>query len=154
LTKPCPVSGKGRPGKGTAGKTTSLSLDPGHPGAHRRARHPAQDRLCQGTAGVVRRLRRGRHRCRGLPSGRSPRPAGAGVRVRSTGVLVVARRGAAGQAVAARAKPAAFPPASYRKTCLRHLPTGQFRRSDHPPVLRRGLNRALTAPSDGEDTSA
>ncbi len=73
----------------------------GHPGTHRRARHPAQDRVCQGTARMVRRLCGGRHRRRGVPVGRSPLLAG--VRVRPTGILVAARRGAAGPVVAARA---------------------------------------------------
>lgn len=56
-----------------------------------------------------------------------------------------ARRGVVGPVVAARAKSAPVPPSSYRKNRLRHLPTGRFRRSDHSPLVRTGLNRALTA---------
>lgn len=60
----------------------------GHPGAHRGVRHRAQDRSRQGSTGMLRRRREGRHRRRGGPFRRSPGPARAGVRLRSTAVLV------------------------------------------------------------------
>jgi hypothetical protein len=75
-----------------------------------------------GAAGVVRRLRGGRQRCRDVPFRRSPRPVRAGVRVRSRGVLLAARLG-----LPHRPLPfASTHPSSYRENHLYFLPTGRF----------------------------
>jgi len=104
----------------------------------------------RGAAGVVRRIRGclargGRPGDAGRPAG----AAGAGVRLRPARDRVAARQGLPDRLLPVARNPLRSVLTSYRKNRLQHLPTGRFRRPDHLSVVRKGLNRALTAPSNG-----
>lgn len=79
-----------------------------------------------GAAGVVRRLRGGRQRCRGVPCRRFPRPARAGVRVRARGVLVAARLGLPDRPLPRASTPPSFLPRKPPSFPPDRLPTGRF----------------------------